>query len=181
MLSFSWGARAWQSVVQVGRRTRSPGDKRRAGQAGRGDREDREQFWMFIIAVPSRLAVGPVSIVSEESPELRPPKWKETLGTLRTGLKQLSARARGSGRSNLSNADRVASRWSRLASEAYVHDLDRISWSGIPQVHLNHNYLITGSRETYWIEWMRDRFFNRGYAGDALSLGCGRYATRPRI
>ena len=104
---------------------------------------------------------------------MRPPKWKETLSTLRTGLKQLSGRALGSGRGDLSNADKVASRWSRLASEAYVHDLDRISWSGIPQVHLNHNYLITGSRETYWIEWMRDRFFTRGYAGDALSLGCG--------
>jgi SAM-dependent methyltransferase len=33
--------------------------------------------------------------------------------------------------------------------------------------------LITGSRDTYWVEWMRDRFFPGGDAGDALSLGCG--------
>ena len=104
---------------------------------------------------------------------MRPARWRATLSTLRTGLKRLSRRVPGSGRRDRSNADRVASRWSRLASEAFVHDLDRISWSGIPQVHLNHNYLITGTRETYWIEWMRDRFFTGGHAGDVLSLGCG--------
>ena len=48
-----------------------------------------------------------------------------------------------------------------------------MSWSGIPQIHLNHNYLITGNRDTYWIEWLRERFFPGGDAGDALSLGCG--------
>jgi SAM-dependent methyltransferase len=85
----------------------------------------------------------------------------------------VAGRALGAGRSEPSNADKVAGRWSRLASEAFVHDLERISWTGIPQIHLNHNYLITGARETYWIEWMRDRFFTGSYAGDALSLGCG--------
>jgi SAM-dependent methyltransferase len=85
----------------------------------------------------------------------------------------LSGRALRSGQNNRDNASKVASQWSQLASEAFVRDLDRVSWSGIPQVHLNHNYLITGTRDTYWVEWMRERFFPGGYAGDALSLGCG--------
>src|SRR2546430_17651583 len=67
----------------------------------------------------------------------------------------------------------VASRWARLASQAFVKDLERVSWTGIPQVHLNHNYLITGTRNTYWVEWLRDRYFPGGLVGDALSLGCG--------
>lgn len=67
----------------------------------------------------------------------------------------------------------VAGRWAGLASETFVHDLERVSWTGIPQIHLNHNYLITGSRETYWVDWIRGRFFPGGVAGDALSLGCG--------
>jgi SAM-dependent methyltransferase len=33
--------------------------------------------------------------------------------------------------------------------------------------------LITGNRELYWVDWMRQRFFPRGDAGDTLSLGCG--------
>ncbi len=67
----------------------------------------------------------------------------------------------------------VAGRWSGLASDAFVHDLERVSWTGIPQVHLNHNYLVTGSRDVYWVDLIRDQFFPRGHAGDALSLGCG--------
>jgi SAM-dependent methyltransferase len=101
------------------------------------------------------------------------PKWKAALKTLRTGWRRLSGRAFSSTRHNNANAGRVANHWSRLASDAFVHDLDRISWSGIPQVHLNHNYLITGARDTYWVEWMRERFFPGGDAGDVLSLGCG--------
>jgi SAM-dependent methyltransferase len=104
---------------------------------------------------------------------LRPANWKTTLRTLRTGWKHVSGRALGFDQNTHNDADKVASRWSRLASDTFVHDLDRISWSGIPQVHLNHNFLITGSRETYWVEWMRERFFPAGRAGDALSLGCG--------
>jgi SAM-dependent methyltransferase len=67
----------------------------------------------------------------------------------------------------------VARRWAGLASDAFVHDLERVSWSGIPQVHRNHDYLTTGSRETYWVDWMKERFFPNGDAGDTLSLGCG--------
>jgi SAM-dependent methyltransferase len=87
-------------------------------------------------------------------------------------LKRLSRRILGSAR-HRNASGKVASRWSGLASEAFVHDLERVSWSGIPQVHRNHDYLITGSRETYWIDWMRDRYFPSGDAGDTLSLGCG--------
>ncbi|HXW04746.1 MAG TPA: class I SAM-dependent methyltransferase [Vicinamibacterales bacterium] len=54
-----------------------------------------------------------------------------------------------------------------------MRSLERVSWTGIPQVHANHNYLITGSREVYWVDWLRDHFFSGGVAGDALSLGCG--------
>jgi SAM-dependent methyltransferase len=77
------------------------------------------------------------------------------------------------GLADKSQALKVAGRWSGLASDTFVRSLERVSWTGIPQVHLNHNYLITGSRETYWVEWMRDRFFPGGDAGDTLSLGCG--------
>jgi SAM-dependent methyltransferase len=67
----------------------------------------------------------------------------------------------------------VASRWGGLASDAFVRDLERVSWTGIPQIHLNHNYLITGSRDRYWIDWLCGEFFPAGDAGDTLSLGCG--------
>src|SRR4029077_4479176 len=99
--------------------------------------------------------------------------WKTAPGILRARWKQLSWRVLGSIRHHPTNSEKVASQWSGLASEAFVRDLDRISWSGIPQVHLNHNYLITGNRELYWVDWMRERFFPRGDAGDTLSLGCG--------
>jgi SAM-dependent methyltransferase len=104
---------------------------------------------------------------------LRPLTWKTAPRMVRTGWKHFSGRVLTSIRHDRTNSDKVASQWSQLASEAFVRDLDRISWSGIPQVHLNHNYLITGSRQTYWVDWMRDRFFRAGDAGDALSLGCG--------
>jgi SAM-dependent methyltransferase len=99
--------------------------------------------------------------------------WKTVPRTLRAGWNHLSWRILSSIRHSRTNADKVASQWARLASDAFVRDLDRISWSGIPQVHLNHNDLITGSRETYWVDWMRERFFRGGDAGEALSLGCG--------
>jgi SAM-dependent methyltransferase len=67
----------------------------------------------------------------------------------------------------------VVTQWNQLASESFVRDLERVSWTGIPQVHSNHNYLISGSRDAYWVEWIRERYFPGGDAGDALSLGCG--------
>ena len=67
----------------------------------------------------------------------------------------------------------VARLWDRLASDAFTRDLDRHSWTGLPSVHANHNYLVTGDRNIYWIDWMRDRYFPDGQAGDVLSLGCG--------
>jgi SAM-dependent methyltransferase len=102
-------------------------------------------------------------------------RLKNILKRSRRDLKDASARLIASGRDQLtsSRVATVASRWAGLASDAFVHDLERVSWTGIPQVHLNHNYLITGSRETYWIDWMRERYFPDGRAGDVLSLGCG--------
>jgi SAM-dependent methyltransferase len=67
----------------------------------------------------------------------------------------------------------VARLWDRLASDAFTHDLERHSWTGLPSVHANHNYLVSGDRDIYWIDWMRDRYFPDGQAGDVLSLGCG--------
>jgi SAM-dependent methyltransferase len=97
-----------------------------------------------------------------------PGSWKTALRRLRAvwsaGLRGLRVPV------NTTSTKQVASQWSRLASEAFVRDLDRISWSGIPQVHLNHNYLITGTRDAYWVEWMRERFFPGGYAGDRCPL-----------
>jgi len=103
-------------------------------------------------------------------------KWHTTYRTLRrlrAGWRHIPRRALAIARSRRTDANTVASQWNQLASDAFVHHLDRVSWTGLPQVHLNHNFLITGSRETYWIDWMRDRFFPGGHAGDALSLGCG--------
>lgn len=67
----------------------------------------------------------------------------------------------------------VSSHWDQQASEDFVRDMTRRSWSGIAQTHVNHNYLITGDRDYYWIRYIRDRYFPSGTAGDALSLGCG--------
>jgi SAM-dependent methyltransferase len=67
----------------------------------------------------------------------------------------------------------VTRQWDQLASDEFVQDLGRISWTGIPQVHLNHNFLVTGDRDAYWVDWLRERYFSDGLAGDALSLGCG--------
>jgi len=67
----------------------------------------------------------------------------------------------------------VTERWDQLASEEFVRDLSRRSWTGIPQIHLNHNFRVTGDRSAYWVNWLRDRYFPGGFAGDTLSLGCG--------
>jgi len=72
-----------------------------------------------------------------------------------------------------SAADVVVGAWDRLASDAYVSDVVGRSWTGVPAVHANHNYLVTGSRDVYWIDWLRDRYFPGGEVGDVLSLGCG--------
>jgi SAM-dependent methyltransferase len=67
----------------------------------------------------------------------------------------------------------VARLWDRLASDAFTRDLGRYSWTGLPSVHANHNYLVSGDRDIYWIDWVRDHYFPDGHAGDVLSLGCG--------
>jgi SAM-dependent methyltransferase len=54
-----------------------------------------------------------------------------------------------------------------------VRDLERASWAGIPRVHQNHNALITGREDVYWVTWLRDEFMHGGDVGDTLSLGCG--------
>ena len=77
-------------------------------------------------------------------------KLKAVFKTLRRKWNDLLGQTIGAGRQGWRNAGKVAGRWSGLASEAFVHDLERVSWTGIPQVHLNHNYLLTGSRETHW-------------------------------
>jgi len=70
-------------------------------------------------------------------------------------------------------AEVVAGIWDNQASDAFVHALERRSWTGVPAVHANHNYLVTGSREVYWVDWLRERYFPGGEVGDVLSLGCG--------
>jgi len=63
--------------------------------------------------------------------------------------------------------------WDNLADENFIKSIDRLSWSGIPQIHTNHNYLITGDPNYYWISYLKDNYFLNGLAGDTLSLGCG--------
>lgn len=73
----------------------------------------------------------------------------------------------------LGKEDVISQHWDQQASEAFVRDMTRRSWSGIAQTHLNHNYLITGRRDYYWVRYLRDQYFPSGNAGHALSLGCG--------
>jgi SAM-dependent methyltransferase len=75
--------------------------------------------------------------------------------------------ARGSG------PKRIGRLWDRQAAKGFLRDFNRRTWSGIAQVHENHNALITGKREYYWITYVRDQYFPGGWAGDTLSLGCG--------
>lgn len=70
-------------------------------------------------------------------------------------------------------AVRVQNVWNRAAQDGFLRDLMRRSWGHIPQINENHSYLVTGSRDHHWIRYMRDRYFRDGFAGDALSLGCG--------
>ena len=67
----------------------------------------------------------------------------------------------------------VARLWDRVESDSFSRDLERHSWTGLASVHANHNYLVSGDRDTYWVDWLRDRYFPDGNAGDVLSLGCG--------
>lgn len=100
---------------------------------------------------------------------MRRPAWSARLKPAYRAWQRLRFASAGT----TGDTSRVSRHWSRLASDAFVRDLDRVSWTGIPQVHLNHNYLITGARDSYWVEWMRDRLFPGGEAGDVLSMGCG--------
>jgi len=53
----------------------------------------------------------------------------------------------------------VATLWDRLMSDAFTRDLARHSWTGLPSVHASHNYLVSGDRNIYWIDWVRDQYF----------------------
>jgi len=53
----------------------------------------------------------------------------------------------------------VAKLWDRLTSDAFTRDLARHSWTGLPSVHASHNYLVSGDRNIYWIDWVRDQYF----------------------
>lgn len=75
--------------------------------------------------------------------------------------------------STLTGSAKVQSHWDQSASEEFLRDQTKLSWSGIGQIHYNHNYLVTGQRDYHWMHWMRERFFPGGDAGDTLSLGCG--------
>ena len=76
-------------------------------------------------------------------------------------------------RSPEQNDGRVSACWDALASEEFLRDFSRRSWTGIPEIHLNHNARVTGDRNIYWVSWLRERYFPTGFAGDTLSLGCG--------
>ncbi len=63
--------------------------------------------------------------------------------------------------------------WDKLASKESKKDFAKRSWGGINKIGLNYNYLVTGDRNYYWIDYMRDKYFTRDNAGHVLSLGCG--------
>lgn len=63
--------------------------------------------------------------------------------------------------------------WDRLASDELKRDFNRKAWGGIGQVAQNHNFLTTGDPGLYWIDYMKEKYFEDGYAGHTLSLGCG--------
>ncbi|MDG2045626.1 MAG: class I SAM-dependent methyltransferase [Halioglobus sp.] len=65
------------------------------------------------------------------------------------------------------------SHWDNLASPESKKDFNNKSWGGVAQVAQNHNYLITGDQNYYWIDYLKDRYFDQGNAGHTLSIGCG--------
>ncbi len=73
----------------------------------------------------------------------------------------------------MSEIERTKTHWDVLASEDAKRDLERRSWGGLPQIARNHNQLTTGRPEYYWIDYLRDQYFQDGRAGDVLSVGCG--------
>ncbi len=92
----------------------------------------------------------------------------------RSGVVHRAARALDRGlRRRSADAATVAARWDHLASEAHVRSLEQLSWTGLPAVHRNHNLLMTGDADRYWVEWLRTTYFPEAQAGDVLSLGCG--------
>lgn len=72
-----------------------------------------------------------------------------------------------------SKIDQTKAHWDKLASDKLKKDITRKSWGSIAQVAQNHNYLTTGDHSLYWIDYMRDKYFDKGYAGHTLALGCG--------
>lgn len=73
----------------------------------------------------------------------------------------------------LSPQVRTAMHWDRLTSTDFFRDFNRRNWGGIAQIHQNHNYVTTGRRDHYWVDYLKDKYFPDGEVGDLLAMGCG--------
>lgn len=65
------------------------------------------------------------------------------------------------------------SHWDKLADEKSKKDFTQRTWGSLASISLNHNYLVTNDRNYYWIDYLKDKYFPNGEAGDVLALGCG--------
>lgn len=63
--------------------------------------------------------------------------------------------------------------WDQLACESTKRNFNERAWGGVASIHLNHNYLTTGDPNYYWVDYLKDKYFKDGNAGNVLSLGCG--------
>jgi SAM-dependent methyltransferase len=92
---------------------------------------------------------------------------------IRLLLGSLRRRLHGHNPRRDNSTEKVSAHWDQLASDQFKREMELSAWIGIPQVHLNFNYLLTGSRDVYWAVRLRELYFPNGEAGDVLSLGCG--------
>lgn len=63
--------------------------------------------------------------------------------------------------------------WDKLTDTQAREDMGRRSWGHLPQVQRNFNRQITGDPDRYWVNHFVETYFERGWAGDTLVLGCG--------
>lgn len=104
-------------------------------------------------------------------------KWQSVSYKMnRISIYLLPTRTVGTSRlkeSTLFSESQTKKHWDKLASQETKRDFTRKSWGGLSQISQNHNFLITNDPDYYWIDYMREKYFPNGHAGNTLSLGCG--------
>jgi ubiquinone/menaquinone biosynthesis C-methylase UbiE len=63
--------------------------------------------------------------------------------------------------------------WDKLARPDFQRDFAQVAWGGLARVGENHNLMLTGRPDQYWVHWFRDKYLPSAHGGRVLSLGCG--------